>query len=142
NSGCDRGCMDTMLVLITGISLALAGVMSLLVWTMMREERRRSDARVAALRDLAGDTVPTTPRHVTADLPLRREGVATPDLFAEAISRRAWGPRIAIAAGVLAVALGAGFSLWPSRSADTTPLASAPLELLTLHHESSPGTLT
>jgi hypothetical protein len=134
--------MDTMLVLITGLSLALAAVMSLLVWTMVREERRRSEARVAALQDLAGDDVVTTPRVVAADLPLRREGPATPDLFVEPTARPSWGPRIALAAGVLAVVSGIGFTYWPDSEAESRAAPGAPLELLTLRHESSPGTLT
>jgi hypothetical protein len=133
---------DTMLVLITGLSLALAAVMSLLVWTMVREERRRSQARVAALQDLAGDDVVTTRRVVAADLPLRDNGRTAPELFAEPSARPSWGPRIALAAGVLAVAFGIGFTYWPDRDADIGPALSSPLELVALRHESSPGALT
>src|SRR5919204_318734 len=43
--------MDITLVLVTLLSLALAAVMTMLAWRLAREERRRSEARVAALGD-------------------------------------------------------------------------------------------
>jgi hypothetical protein len=45
--------MDTILATVTGLSLALAGVMGVLLVRMARAERRRSDARVALLEQLA-----------------------------------------------------------------------------------------
>src|SRR5437764_11700450 len=41
--------MDVTLILVTLLSLALAAVMTVLAWRLAREERRRSDARVAML---------------------------------------------------------------------------------------------
>src|SRR5438128_523546 len=41
--------MDLTLILVTLLSLTLAAVMTTLAWRLAREERRRSDARVAAL---------------------------------------------------------------------------------------------
>lgn len=152
--------MDTVLILITGLSLALAGVMSLLVWTMVREERLRSNARVAALEELAADVPPPqgvapyrravaagpgrAAKATAGDLPLRAAASHTPDLFAGPASGRSWGPRIALAAGVMAVLAGVGFSLLEPRDA-ISPAPSAPpapLELLTLRHATSPGSLT
>jgi hypothetical protein len=40
--------MDVTVFAITSLSLILAAVMSVAAWRMSREERRRSDARVAA----------------------------------------------------------------------------------------------
>ncbi len=54
--------MDTVLIVVTLISLALAGGMSVLVVKMLREERRRSDARVAALLELAAESGVAQPR--------------------------------------------------------------------------------
>jgi hypothetical protein len=65
--------MDITLVLVTLLSLTLAAVMTTAAWRLAREERRRSDARVALLAaEIHGD-----------DLPLRQAPVATSsDLFA------------------------------------------------------------
>ena len=41
--------MNAILLVTTGLALLLAGFMSAIAWRMSREERRRSDARVAAL---------------------------------------------------------------------------------------------
>lgn len=47
--------MDTILLTVTGISLALAAIMGVLFARMLREERRRSDARVALLSEMAAE---------------------------------------------------------------------------------------
>ena len=47
--------MDTILLTVTGISLALAATMGVLLARMLREERRRSDARVAMLSEMAAE---------------------------------------------------------------------------------------
>lgn len=155
--------MDTLLILITGLSLAFAGVMALCVWTMVRDERRRSDARVAALMDLAATPEarhegapyrrarPEAPKEGTpyrdqaADLPLRATSTAPVDLFAQPERKASRGPRIALAAGVLAVLIGVGFTmLSPSGSTARVPVTqpAEPLELLTLRHAASAGSLT
>ena len=155
--------MDTLLILITGLSLALAGVMALFAWTMVRDERRRSDARVAALMDLASEAEsphqgtpyrlerseapPRRARHRdhTADLPLRATSAPPADLFAQPERVASWGPRIALAAGVLAVLIGVGFTmLSPAGGTAPVPLGQAaePLELLTLRHAASASSLS
>lgn len=138
-----------MLVVITGLSLALAGVMALLVWTMVREERRRSDARVAALMDLAAEAEAPYEgapyRHQAADLPLRASAASPVDLFAQPERKASWGPRIGLAAGALAVLIGVGFTvLSPAGEAARIPLSqpAEPLELLTLRHAASADSLT
>ena len=45
--------MDTLLISVTALSLVMAGAMALVLHQLMREERRRSDARVAALAEMA-----------------------------------------------------------------------------------------
>jgi len=47
--------MDAILLTVTGIALALAAVMGVLLKRMLSEGRRRSEARVALLSDLAAD---------------------------------------------------------------------------------------
>jgi hypothetical protein len=81
--------MDITLVLVTLLSLTLAAVMTMLAWRIAREERRRSDARVAALAAEIHDA--RGPRGST--------GAARPEL----VERRADGES-ALAARVTAVA--------------------------------------
>ena len=54
--------MDAMLLTVTGISLALAAGMGVLLARMLRDEKRRSDARVALLSELAGEPAAATVR--------------------------------------------------------------------------------
>ena len=69
--------MDTILLTVTGVSLALAAVMGVLLARMLREERRRSDARVALLSELAADPAG----------PAMRDDVETADSRAIAVPR-------------------------------------------------------
>ncbi len=48
--------MESVLIVITLGSLAMTIALALLLARLVRAERRRSDARVAMLRDLADDT--------------------------------------------------------------------------------------
>jgi hypothetical protein len=72
--------MDTILLAVTGISLAVAAVMGVLLTRMLRDERRRSDARIALLSELAAEpaTAPApldsdaAPRHRVIEPPQRR----------------------------------------------------------------------
>ena len=41
--------MDTTLVTVTLLSMAMAASLSVIVWRMLRDERKRSEARVVAL---------------------------------------------------------------------------------------------
>lgn len=50
--------MDTLLLGITVVSLIVALVMSVTAWRLMRDEKRRSMARIAALSAAANDEVP------------------------------------------------------------------------------------
>ena len=62
--------MDSILLAVTGVSLALAAVMGVLLARMLREERRRSDARVALLSELADQpAAATVPQAIEAPAP-------------------------------------------------------------------------
>lgn len=63
--------MDILLTAVTALSLLMAAAMALVVMKLLRDERRRSDARVAALMEMASTDVPAQ-----ADFPLKPE--ATP----------------------------------------------------------------
>jgi len=151
------------LLLVTLISLLLAVIMSVIAWRVAGEERRRSDARVAAL---AAD-IHDSPR-VDPDFDLRRP-VDTPiatagGLFATDSTANS-GPRLATVVGVGVLVFGsiaaAGLMLGSGSSAATAHVASdatsenranpanransanpIPLELLALGHERDGDRLT
>jgi hypothetical protein len=140
------------LILITLISLAVAGTMSIVAWRVARDERRRSEARVAAL---AADI---RAADVDVDLPL---STGTADAASSAsmftfIQPVTALPRLAtvVAAGVLVVGAGAALLVALGRSGDVAanpvskPVAGAAashstaapqtpraLELVALGHE-------
>ena len=125
--------MDSTLLGVTLLSMTMAAALSVIVWRMLRVERRRSDARVMALAELAAHEPPVlvaphpprvapreeTPRRERAqapparavpqpspDLALRDAPVAAPTIFAEREpSSSPWGKRFAVMSGLgLAVA--------------------------------------
>jgi len=150
--------MDVTLILVTLLSLALAAVMTVVSWRLAREERRRSEARVAAL---------ATEIQSPGDLPLQQETpVATAnDLFASTTEEpRSSSRAAAMVVGAVVVVLVAAF-VWSSGSrssaasspqsssarngAVATPAnrsepnaASVPLELTALTHDRDANRLT
>jgi hypothetical protein len=157
--------MDLTLILVTLLSLALAAVMTTVAWRLTREERRRSDARVAALAaELQGSartplpaaTERSTPR-AADDLPLNSRPLASGELFAASTPAGIAWRRAAAALVVVGVAASLGFVYVESRSssaarAGQAPQKSAareravdgvtPLELTALTHERSGRQLT
>ena len=115
-----------LLLAVTGLSLTLAGVMTAIAWRISRDERARSDIRVAALASAiyeeAGEERPVAAR-----------------LF-ERTSTRA-GTRYAGVAivGACVVAATAGLTVFASRAPARAPVkpaaVDAPLELMSLEHE-------
>lgn len=128
--------MDTMLITLTGLSLILAAGMAVALAGRLREERRRSDARVMLLAELASDA---RAAHVVA-------GVG--GLFDEHDEPSAWPRRAAIAAGLLVLVAMASLGWRAVRSdvaAPGTEVAAAsgqPLELLSLGHVAEGTALT
>jgi hypothetical protein len=138
-----------ILIVLTSISLILAATMGAVAWRLAREERRRSDARVAALASDLGD------------LELRPAAVTTSggDLFHLEEPGRSRS-RLAVIVPVGAFAIAAALALVvvtsrtghavsgprvsePARQAGSAPKPdrlrpapeSAPLELIALGHE-------
>jgi hypothetical protein len=72
--------MDTLLIAITAVALAMTAVMAVIVVTVLRQERARSEARVAALSEMAADArddPQELPRHELPQEPVtRREASA------------------------------------------------------------------
>jgi hypothetical protein len=152
--------MDTTLVTVTLLSMAMAASLSLIVWRMLRDERQRSEARVIALTTKARASR-IVPRASDFDLPIR-EGtvVASTPMFVEPERSSPWGHRFAVMVGLgLVIASVILFSL-ASNGRTAARRASAPgdaaaaaqpganpapavgLELLSLRDARKPGSLT
>jgi len=147
--------MDITLILVTLVSLTLAAVMTTLAWRLAREQRLRSDARVAALADEIRDhdlplqNAPTGPIIMSGDL----FGAAQP---APAKSRFA----AIVAVGVIVVGSAVATVLVLTKSMESgpgrtpqiagapaaapaaAPAPAAPLELVALTHEREGDRLT
>ena len=122
--------MDTILLTVTGVSLALAAGMGVLLARMLRDERRRSDARIALLSELAAEPggatsfaeIDVAPRPTTRrqaeplpkrsrmiefdDIEIRPSPQEVPgvhDLFHEQEVSSPWPRRLAVVGGLAAV---------------------------------------
>jgi len=184
--------MDTVLLTVTVLSLAMAVAMAFVVAKLMRDERARSEARVSALTAMAAQPAADLPIApplaaatssrpvVTPDLrrpveavdgrrriveaPEVRRGTRIEDLdlrpetetvagvshlFEEAPAPSPWGRRFAVIgalATILVAAIGIALSMRSGAATATPPstaaaapqqpavLATAPLELVSLHH--------
>lgn len=143
--------MQAILITVTALALGTTAVLSVLVIRLLRDERRRSDARVRLLTELAGIETATSTSAVPAlDLDLRRgevESVQVGSLFDEHHEPSPW-PRRFAGAAVFAVLIGVAAFGWsfvsPRRSEPPPPaaVASWPLELLSMTHRQDAGALT
>jgi flagellar basal body-associated protein FliL len=140
-----------MLLLVTVISIALAAIMGLVAWRIAGEERRRSEARIAALAaEIHGaDTLPLRIVANDLDLALRTATVSGSEMFAGTSQVHAgtrWpavvaaGVFVVAAAGALVIVLSSGSN--GTTHASNQPVAAAkppapelPLELVALGHE-------
>lgn len=135
--------METVLIPVTAISIGLAIVMGMLTVRLLREDRARADARVAALAALAAEAAPPASSSIAPPEPAP---VPMADLFSPAEAPSPWGRRLAIAGAVGAILTAAVFLVSPdpggtsasgaaSHSRDAAePVSTAPLELLALRH--------
>ena len=138
--------MDVVLVSIAGLSLFLAIAMGVILFKVLREDRQRSDARVAALVVASATLEPSAAlrdREVESAPALT---LGPGELFAVPRESSPWGRRIGVAATVAAVIATAGYVMMPAAATDSAVSASAaqnvPLELLTLTHTHQPSGLT
>lgn len=157
--------MDTTLVTVTVLSMGMAAALSAIVWRLLRDERRRSEARVEALRTAArmdppmADSGPAGPsmfdRSDTPELALRDEPVAAGPMFVEPVRSSPWGHRLAVMAAlallgttILLLALSANSApgrraATGVRPATTAGDAAGPgLELLSLRDSRTADALT
>jgi hypothetical protein len=159
--------MDTVLMAVTALSLAMAGGMALIVAKLVREERARSEARVAALGAMSADPAVDSPTPRPAVVP-RREIVVAPavsqslrsghaarfddfeirpsesavtgvsNLFAEPDQASPWGRRFAVIGSVAAVLLVIGFA---TMSGKARPSASVTPDTSVAQHAPAVDTL-
>ena len=143
--------MDTTLIGVTLLSLAMAAVLSVIVWRMLRDEHARSEARVAALAALAARPGPAA----APDLPLRQAPPSVGAMFTEPVQESPWGHRFAVMAAlglvlasVVLFALAASGTKTTARAAaaSVAPAAAtvpaAGVELLSLRDSRQGDTLT
>jgi hypothetical protein len=151
----------TLLLAVTVGSLALAMTLSVVAWRFAREERDRSDARVAALADEIHAIAPAAVQGGRRTEPARLKVVAAPpsaNLFAASSASSSSRSTIAVGVGLLLfataaaliVVLGGGRGTPAERSgslqaggdARLTPGAAAPLELVALGQDRDGDRLT
>jgi hypothetical protein len=153
--------MESVLIVITLVSLALTIVLAVVLAKLIRDERRRSDARVAVLREMADAAAPAfeageiqQARDVATDLdlPLTADVRTAGDLFVRHEPRSAWPRRLAVAATIASFVTVATLALRstsrspePATHADTRPASAQTeglLELVSLKQTQGTGTLT
>ena len=145
--------MDLLLLTLTIVSLVAALGFGAVAWRLLREERRRSQARVAALAAAIDAGAPRASHPAPAGG--RVEPVAVGTLFAAEPSAAVQGsPRVKIAVGavmaavVIAALAVANRPSTPSRSNQSAAAAArgatadAPLELVSMGHTRVGETLT
>ncbi len=146
--------MESVLIVITLVSLAMTIALGVILARLVRNERRRSDARVAVLREMA-DTANRAEVLDPADdfeLTHRADVPAVVDLFVRAEPRSAWPRRLVAAVGIAAIvtlaasALRSGSTPTDSSGRANTRAASAQtaglLELLSLKQTQGTDALT
>src|SRR5579859_7256206 len=159
--------MDATLITVTVLSMTMAAALSAIVWCMLRLERQRSNARVAALaaaalgaakRARVDDDLELAPRSLGEGGPLAPGTASGPSrMFAERPRESPWGARFAVMTALaLVVASVVLFSLAahargarPARGAAPANAAQAAatpsgaeLELMALHDSRQTGSLT
>lgn len=145
--------MNAALLVTTIFASAVAVAASIALFVAFRDERRRSHARVAALRQMAGSAEPIAQFEVP---PIDIDELTSPDrraatrpMFSEGTAASPWGRRLAAAAAVAVVVAIGGYVLVPRNSPGSTgstaqagSAPAAPLELLSLRDAQDEGRLT
>jgi hypothetical protein len=116
--------MESVLIVITLVSLALTIALAVVLARLMRDERRRSEARTAVLREMA-DAVAREQLLEEAgdevDLPLLADVQPAGDLFVHREPGSAWPRRVAVAATIASLVTVAALAL---RSTDPSPASA------------------
>lgn len=145
--------MDTTLVTVTLLSMGMAGALSIIVWRMLRDERHRGEARVAALATMAARTPPAG---AAVDLPIRQSApIAIGSMFEERAVESPWGQRFAVMGALVLVLASVIFFALAAATRTSTRVAAAEntasaaavparasLELISLRDSRQEGSLT
>jgi hypothetical protein len=142
--------MDAVLISITGLSLILAIAMGVVLFTVLREQRKQADARVAMLVVAAGAAGAVEPAAAEsgaepAALLALNDAQMHDDLFVARNEPSPWARRLAVAAALAACVAVAGYVVLPRASGSIAAAPAGtinPLELLTLGHTQEPDALT
>lgn len=138
--------MDSVLVIITTISLVLAVAMGIIVFRVLRDESQRAEARVALLSAAArdDDPLPLQKPDDAVRLALDPPGTPSGTLFSTADGDSPWLRRVGAAAALAGIVTVAGYAVMRNAS-DPAPRAAVqapPLELLALRHAPQLDALT
>lgn len=148
--------MQFALGTVTLLALLMTIAMGVVTWRLVREERRRSAARLAALAATLGqrespavavDVVIASPIQTVEDAPSGQPALSTEsvtDLFSMSTGpTEGWGRRLAgvgVAGALLAVLVSVAiFSV--STGSENAEAAQSPVELLSLAHDQQDGML-
>lgn len=143
--------MDAVLVTLTAVSLGLAIAMGIVLLRVLREERQRSDARVALLAMSAAPPTDPLPLRddnaLTAFVPEDAEDGARRSMFAPPAETSPWRRRVAIAGACVGLLAAIAFTFRsgaPQRSSGVARVDAprAPLELLSLRDAHEDDALT
>ena len=136
--------MDLVLITITVVSLVLAVTMGAVVFTLLRAERLRSEARVALLVEAAAGPDRVASPGAVDNGPTPAADVHAGGLFAAGEAESPWLRRVGVAVALSAIvaAAGWGFTRGDGPEREDGPVAEAPLELLDLQHAQERGMLT
>jgi hypothetical protein len=142
--------MESVLIVITLLSLAMTVALGGILAKRMKDERQRSAARVAVLREMADAAAhQQEPIDPVADQMLTLDGTA--DLFVRPEARSAWPGRLAIATTIVLLATVVGMALRTrsapvdtaaGQSREAAGQAAGLLELLSLKQSQQADALT
>ena len=106
--------MESVLIVVTLVSLALTIALAVVLARLMRDERRRSEARAAVLREMADAVAREQLLEEPGDeldLPLVADVQPAGDLFVHREPGSAWPRRVAVAAALASLVTVAALAL-------------------------------
>ena len=131
-----------MTIFVTLVAVTLAAFFAALVWRLTREERRRSDARIAALGEAIDDATVTAPI-ASVDVPAAFLAHEHPPSSRSGVIKAAFAFAGAVALIVTIAMLSTNQERRTGAAAATPPASTdGSLELLSMRHDRAGDTLT